>query len=231
MAAIRTRIEQVGRDVSVMLAEDLSPEARSRALAQFAAEQLADAQSTNRAALGHVPPHETFVDGRQGASLASVRPDGRVVFEFELVTELLAWIDAQLVQHSPRVSGRYARSHLLLADGVEVDPTADVPDAREFVFINSQPYARKIERGQSKQAPDGVYEVVAVLASRRFGNVARVRFGWQSLYGDHMNSDLEKWARGSKLTNSRGTGKRPRKISSRRIKEWLMRQPAIIVTV
>ena len=52
--------------------------------------------------------------------------------------------------------------------------------AEEYVFINTQPYARKIEgtggRRMAPQAPDGVYQAVATLAQRRFGNIARITF-------------------------------------------------------
>ena len=48
--------------------------------------------------------------------------------------------------------------------------------ADEYVFINTVPYARKIERGSSSQAPDGVYQAVAMLARDRFGNVARITY-------------------------------------------------------
>jgi len=51
------------------------------------------------------------------------------------------------------------------------------------VFLNIQPYARKIERGQSSQAPDGVYQAVATLAQRRFGNVAKITFSYRTAIG------------------------------------------------
>jgi hypothetical protein len=86
--------------------------------------------------------------------------------------------------------------------------------------VNTQPYARKIERGHSKQAPNGVYETVAHLAARRFGNMARIRFGYRSpLFGS-----IKEWAGRTRLQpkGRRRTG------SSRQ--DWLTRQPAIIVT-
>jgi hypothetical protein len=55
--------------------------------------------------------------------------------------------------------------------------------ASRYEFVSTVPYARKIERGLSPQAPDGVYQVVAVLAQKRFGNVARIRFSYRALPG------------------------------------------------
>ncbi|MGQ4273399.1 hypothetical protein [Terrihabitans sp. B22-R8] len=181
--ALRTRIDPIARDIELLIAADLSPEAQSRALAAFAREQLADAQTTNEKALGRVPPHVTFVDGQQGGDVDRVRPNGSVVFEFSLLEELFEWIADQLVLHAPQLTGRFADSFLFLADGTEVPTGAPAPEAGEYVFINTQPYARKIERGLSDQAPDGVMEAVATLASKRFGNLARIRFSFRALRG------------------------------------------------
>lgn len=178
---ITTKVEPINRDIDLMLREELSPQARNAHIAQFARSELKQGQDRNRQALGRVPPHETFVDGRAEAPLESVK--STIVFEFELLDDVFTWIRDQLVKHSPKLTGEYAKSHVFLADGVEVVAGESVPAAREYVFINTVPYSRKIERGLSNQAPDGVYQVVAVLASKRFGNIARVRFTYRTLFG------------------------------------------------
>lgn len=184
MAVVRTRVEPIDRDIGLILAEELSPKARSARIAEVAGAELRAAQDRNRAALGRVPPHETFVDGRAGAAIEAVKPDGGViVFEFELLDDLFIWVRDQLEKHSPRRTGEYSKSHVLLADGVEVVTGAAVPAAREYVFANTRPFARKIERGLSRHAPDGVYQVVATLAAKRFGNIARIRFNYRTLLG------------------------------------------------
>lgn len=181
--ALRTKVDPIDRDLQLLFAQDLSPQARSKQLAEFAAESIEDAKETNRRVLGVVPPHTITVDGKEGAPLASVRPDGIIRAEFELVNEALAWINTQLQMHSPVRSGRYAKSHELFADGVDTENPNNPPPAQEYVFLNIQPYARKIERGQSSQAPDGVYQAVATLARRRFGNVARIDFSYRTAIG------------------------------------------------
>ncbi len=186
--ALRTRIDPLQADIAVILQEDLSPQAQSRALAGFARDQLVEAQQINRSALGSVPGHRSYVDGRQSDNLDAVKPSGVIVFEFDLLSGMFEWIDLQLITHSPVRSGRYRRSHILLADGVEVDPAGRSLDVDEYVYLNAQPYARKIERGLSKQAPDGVYQGIATLASGRFGNLARISFGYRGLHGgDRLN--------------------------------------------
>lgn len=181
--ALRTRVEPISRDLELLFAQDLSPAVRSKQLAAFAGEVIDEAKETNRRVLGVVPPHTITVDGREGAPLASVRPDGIVRAEFELVNEALAWINTQLQMHSPVLSGRYAKSHELFADGVDTENPNAAPPAQEYVFLNIQPYARKIERGQSSQAPDGVYQAVATLARRRFGNIAKIDFSYRTAIG------------------------------------------------
>jgi hypothetical protein len=178
--AVTVKVDLIDKDIDLIFEQDLSGEARSAALANYSREVLGDAEETNLSALGHVPLHETFVDGRSGASEDSVRPDGEISYAFNILEDLFAWIAEQLVIYSPVLTGRFAASFKFFADGVEIDPAMPAPQAQSYVFLNIQPYARKIERGESPQAPDGVFQSLAALAQRRFGNVARVRFGWQS---------------------------------------------------
>jgi hypothetical protein len=182
--SVRTKVEPIDRDIAVIIGEELAPEARRDKLVEFARGALVDAQQQNARVLGRVPPHETFVDGARAETFLAVKPDGTIVFEFALLQDLFEWIRAQLVAHSPVLTGRYSKGHIFLADGVEIPDGVLSPDASEWVFANVEPYARKIERGQSPQAPDGVYEAVAVMAAKKFGNLARIRFTYRTLAGD-----------------------------------------------
>ena len=91
------------------------------------------------------------------------------------------------------------------------------------MFLNAQSYARKIERGQSSQAPDGVYEAVAAMAARRFGNVARIRFGFRSVQEGALVPNAEVSAL------RRDLGRRGASEVVKRERET--RQPAIIVAM
>lgn len=186
--ALRTRVEPLDRDIAILVDEALSPAAQSRAVAEFAREQLAAAQTINRRVLGRIPPHRTFVDGVARSDVDTVKPDGRIVYEFELVDDILIFIGQELRAVSPVRSGRYRESHSLFADGVEVPIGGAIPVAREYVFLSAVAYARKIEgsparRPLSKQAPKGVYAITAAKAGARFGNLARIRFAFQSPIG------------------------------------------------
>jgi hypothetical protein len=185
--AVTVRIEPIAKDIDVLVG-DLKSDAASQLLADFAADEIEDAKKTNASVLGRVPPYKIFVDGQQGASLKSVRPNGVIVADFELVSDVLIWISQQLTQHSPVKSGRYKRSHTLFADGKHVEVVDQlVPVAAEYIFINTVPYARKVERGSSSQAPEGVYQAVAALARARFGNIARTSYAFATLPGGERN--------------------------------------------
>lgn len=227
--ATRTRIQPLNREFELALREDLEPEARSQRFAMFAQEEIDKAAEENRKALGREPRRKVFVDGREGAPLDSVTPAGVITATFELVDDVLVWIGEQLLRASPRRSGRYERSHILLADGDEIDPKGTIPSAVEYVFVSTQPYARKIEgdgfrSASSSQAPDGVYEVVAAMANQRFGNIARIKFGWRSLSSSGASA-LEAWA------GNTGLQKNDRTLSGQRRADWLRRQPSIVVSV
>lgn len=226
--AIRTRVEPINRDIELMLSEELSPQAQSKIFAEFAGEQIEEAKQTNRSILGRMPRYTVSVDGSEGAALSSVRPDGAVIVEFELVNDALAWIGEQLVVNSPVGQssegdphpGLYQRSHTLFADGVEIDVGAVIPDAEQYIFLNTQPYARKLEIGMSSQAPDGVYQAVATLAKRRFGNVAKIEFNYRTLMSAAGGSGAG--------TRRRGQGGSARAMVGGIASD--QRTPAIIVT-
>jgi hypothetical protein len=167
-------------DIDLLLADGLSPEAQSAAIADFAQSVLDEAIAIDTEALGEAPEHQTIVDGVLGAALDSVRPDGTIVFQFDLAGEVVAWIEQQLIVHSPVGSGKfdphpglYQRSHAVYADGAKVDAASIPPGTKEIVLAPTVPYARLIEPdgprpGESRQAPDGVYQAIAELARRRF---------------------------------------------------------------
>jgi hypothetical protein len=184
---LTARVEPLVRDVDLMLRDDLGAKGKSALLAAFALDAINDAAQQNKQALGAVPPYDIYVDGQEGAQLTSVKPDGVIRAEFHLIGEALAWIATQLETHSPVLTGRYAKSHELFADGTQTDNPNNPPPADEYVFTNIQPYARKIERGKSSQAPDGVYQAVATLAQRRFGNVAKITFSYRTVISGERN--------------------------------------------
>jgi len=219
---LTVRVQPIDADILVVVNDNLSPAAQSAALAAFARQTAKDADALNQKALGYLPPRKTFVDSVEGGSEDRVRPRGQVVYEYTLLLDVLAFIDQTLIEHSPVKSGRYSRSHELFADGNHVDPEGEIPPAAEYVFINAQPYARKVEKGESPQFPNGVYEATAALAASRFGNMAKVAFEYRPLPG---GGDVADWAASPHAAKH---ARRHHRVSNPG--EWLKRQPAIIVT-
>lgn len=221
---IRTKVESIDKDIEVIIREDLSPEAQSKALANFARNKLREGQDQNERAIGYVPPHETYVDGSRRTDVEGVRPDGTIVFEFDLVNDVFEYIGSLLVKHSPYKSGAYAGSHAFYIDGAEYSAGDNIPPSwNEAAFVNTQPYARKIERGQSPQAPEGVYESVAHMASSRFGNLVKIRFSYRSPLAGAVLS----WAGSS---SARAMARTIRGGRESLHTDWLTRQPAIVIT-
>ncbi|MEO3386003.1 hypothetical protein [Mesorhizobium sp. CAU 1741] len=196
---MKVKIEPLDQWVSVTVSEMLSPEARSKAVADFARAALADARESNRKALGTETPYDQFVDGRPGAPLDSVNPDrGLIVFEFELVGDVLRWILAALIERSPKRSGDYIAGHRLFADGREIALGGEMPVAEEYSFTNMVPYSRRLEIGKTQSGrdflvsvPNRIYQRTAKDARARFGNVAKIGFTFRGIVdGMQVNPGL-----------------------------------------
>lgn len=216
---MRTRVEAFDQLILAEVGD--APEIR----AAFAREKLGEALDQNRRVLGETVAYETFVDGMASQALEKVRPDGRIIFEFEIGVGVVQWIHQALEEASPELKGDYRRSHTIYADGVEVSEPAMAEGAEEVVLLPLVPYARKIEGAggrppQSAKAPNGVYQVVALMASRRFGNLASVKFSYMTPIGGA--SELAKWA-GANAGRREGAKKQQRQLGKN------LRQPAILI--
>ena len=185
--AVRTRIQPLSQSLSIIVRDSLSPAARSKVAADFARDQLRQAQAQNARVLGREPEFQQFVDGSAGKPLEQVNPDrGRIIFEFDIAQDIVPAILAALESFSPVLSGAYRKSHMLFADGRQVLPGEPVPAAQELVFLNPLPYSRKIEMGKMKMkvsGTDAVYQQAQRAAASRFGNIANIRFSYRSPIG------------------------------------------------
>lgn len=132
----------------------------------------------------------TLVDNKEGRSEYDVKNAGRI--EYILPTNLLEitlFVMDMLIAQSPlgkgaaaNRSGRYNENHKIIVNGHMVDemqlknmianPPPNEGKNDQVLIVNTQPYAQKIERGESMQTPTGVYKRVAAAAKRRFGKVA-----------------------------------------------------------
>lgn len=195
MPTVTTKIQPIDRDLVIRLLG--TPQERSAMHAQFARDKLAEVDADDVAAIGHAVPHQTIVDGNYGASEDSVQPiNGVIVYKFQRASEVLAYIDEQLALNAP-VGGegdphpglyRQTAIYALFADGDIVSDPKEPPQASEYIFINALPYAKKVEQGESPQAPEGVYEAVATMAAQKFSKVAMITFSYRTAIGGQMIS-------------------------------------------
>lgn len=197
----------------------------SKLFADFAREQIAVADALNEKAAGRPVPYETFVDGRPSENLRSVRPNGVIVAEWELASDLVAWIYTALREKAPVLTGEYQKSITIFADGVAVSSPEQAAGAEEVVIMSTVPYARKLEgiptpKYMSSRAPEGVFKAVYALARKRFSNQARIIYTFRSLNGGEITG----WAKGR-------AGRRASKGAAavQRRFERDVRNPAIVV--
>ncbi len=164
----------VARNIRLFRDQALSPAAQSARLAAVAIQVRDQAVRS-----GDAPPHwTTNVDGRQGAPESSVRPDGFILYKFN-VMGLAAKAALQLCkERSPVRSGRYRDSWVVVVEGKPWNgDVADVPDGAEIMIVNPQPYARKIDTGAMKKmsVPPGIVEAVRQSVQRKFPTVNAAR--------------------------------------------------------
>lgn len=163
----------VARSIRLFADQTLSPAALSSHLAATAV-QRRDALI----ARGDAPSvYATYVDGRQGVPETAVRPDGRIVYRFNVLGLAATFALAYCTSRSPVRSGRYRRAWAVIVDGKPWrDDLNDVPAGAEIMIVNPEPYARKIDTGAMKMSvPPGIIEGARQTTRRKFPTVNGAR--------------------------------------------------------
>lgn len=121
-----------------------------------------------------------------------------------------------------RHPGLYRDSHLLFIDGHNVPDAKNWRPGQALEFSNPEPYARKIEIGAMKiSVPPHVYQETAPIVAAKYGNSVNVQFTFMPLRFGSIDAYAQS-ATGRADRHRKGT------IKSRR--DWLARQPAILIT-
>lgn len=129
-----------------------------------------------------------ITDGRPRQDYRGVKLFGVIEFAARpVMKDAVTFALHELARISPRLTGRYIRSHAVLVNGSEVQGDIEaalsaVKPSDRVQIVNTVPYARKIEgataskktgraarKGSSRQAKGGVYRVVHRLLLQRFG--------------------------------------------------------------
>jgi len=136
---------------------------------------------------GIAPTDMIIPDGRRGAPIEAA--ERQVIIEYGYLREVVQETMRALVARSPRRSGGYARSFVVMIDGEQVDNAAAIThETAEVVIVNTSPYARRLEIGKRRdgrpfviQVKPRIVEEIAIAARSRFGNVAKLAFGYFDL--------------------------------------------------
>lgn len=246
--AVKVKIEPISREIDLLLDASLSPAARSQAVAAFARSELSGTLAANRKVLGSETPYQQFVDGRRGAALETVNPDrGVIVFEFELIQDVVRWVRDELIRRSPvgppGGAGSYRESHRLFADGIEIDPYGPLPPATEYSFTNPVPYSREIEVGKTKSGRQFTlnvanyrpYDRVSFDAAKRFSNIAKIAYTFRGIVDGRQVNQRQAAATVKQRTVVRGAngrfaaGTRTTAISGGEHNRKKLRFPTIII--
>lgn len=229
------RLKAGSRTIEALVRRGMDPKVQAQQVAKIHRQLVAETDAHNKAILGMVPPSETYVDGRAGAALESVKLDGGVILtRYEALTEVVDYVWEMLARYSPvghgpyadgHSPGRYRESHRLFADGAEMEPGSNTV-AKTYIFVSTLPYSRKVEKGQGSAPDEGVYEGAVELAKARFGNLADVRFTYQAVIegGVQDYSDIALGGRRGGKLNKTGPKREAYKAHNEN------RFPAIIIT-
>ncbi len=186
------RLTPFGQRIDVFTERHLTDKARREAVAKAAIEARDNAIQINTAALnGRAPQYDTIVDGRIGATELDVKKGGTIAYLFKLgaatMNEAIDRAALTYAELAPVKTGEYLRGLRLFVNGVEAAPVGasvvNVLPTDLVQLTNLLPYARKIEAGWSDQAPNGVFELVAMRLRRVFGNVLRIEYGYERYVG------------------------------------------------
>ncbi|QRY68194.1 hypothetical protein JVX98_28315 [Ensifer sp. PDNC004] len=159
------RFDTFDRQISLATTE-IAPDQISAELAKFARQQLAEAIQSGAA----TPVYELFVNGRRGVSEEAVEAPGPILYEFSWWRVVIRYALDALVKNSPRQSGRFASSFIVIVDGKVVTEFEDILPSAEVIITNAQPYVRKVQVGAMQMSvPARMFDKAKTSLVRRYG--------------------------------------------------------------
>lgn len=153
----------------------------------------------------------------------------RIIYRYLNMDEIAQFALQTLRELSPVGSasdphpGLYRDSHMLFINGHNVPDAKSWQPGQQIEISNPVPYSRIVELGNGKmRVPLNVYEKAAPLISAHYGNSVNVQFVFMPVRFGSVQ------AYAGSLTGQ-AAGKR-RGGSQKALRDWLVRQPAIILT-
>lgn len=198
---------------------------------QFALKKLVQAAiAANQQVVdaGHPSSVSRTVDGAEATDDA-IRFTSNIIYKYVYMLEIVAFAMQTLKDLSPvggasdPHAGLYRDSHLLFIDGAYApDASAWLP-GKQIEISNPVPYSRIIELGNGRmRAPLHVYEQAAPIISGKYGNSVNVKFDFLPV----RFGSIQAYA-GSRAGQA---AMRRRGGSQRALRDWISRQPCIIIT-
>lgn len=190
------------RSLKTFVDATLSPAARGKAMAEFAEKTVADLIAAGKAP----PSYRRWVDGVEGAAPETVKPGGRILYEFSNIAAATLFALGFLRARSPVGPGapkdkRYPKAYrdcfVVSVNGRPIPwdsfvPRSVPPDAEIFIF-NTQAYSRKIDvqlvgrRPLRFSVPPGLFDDAAKAVRRRYGNTLTAKRQYSvSFPGQHI---------------------------------------------
>lgn len=215
-----------------LIGADLQGPLRKEMLRRAAQEAFGKSRAQNLAALGYPLPESLSTDGVANKPPEEMRIGGASTLTFgqpaariiPFTLELLERVSPRGRSNSKPDEERYYRNHAVFIDGQRLEAPYLMPlDWTRMVFVNLRPYDRKIERGLSKQRPNGVYEALVLPeVQKEFGDLYYVSFNYE---GGLVAAYGKRSTRGTYVNRAGQRKSRRRKISD----AARARKPAIIV--
>lgn len=149
----------------------------------------------------------------------------KIVIRVTYIDEVVKAALEELMRLSPvgkapedKHPGLYRDSHMVFINGRNVQDMSGWKAGDTVHISNPVPYSRKIEAGF--KAPFHVYEKASDVIANRFGNQASVKFVFMPI----TFGSTQAWAQTTRMTR---TG---RKMNAKSRGDWLVRQPAMLIT-
>lgn len=156
----------VARTIRLFRDTTMSPAAQVKLLATTARRVRDDLIASGEAS----PTYRSFVDGLEGASEDTVKPDGSITYVFSGLGAAALEAVVYLTARSPRDSGDFRRAWVVVVDGrVWVGNLEDIPPRSTVMVLNPLPYSRKVETGAMRMSTaPGIIEAALQNIRRRF---------------------------------------------------------------
>lgn len=146
---------------------------------------------------GIAPQARILVDGREDASLATVKPESIVTLLWSYLPEVAYQTYRAWWERSPRRTGAYQEGLTVFVDGEPAGFQAITIDTREVRVVATVAYSRRLEVGKDasggpfvKQVAPHIAEETAIVARRLYANrakpLASIQFTYLDIPGGHQ---------------------------------------------